>query len=198
MAKYGTLEGQSQFFFSPMPLNVVTVDQDVMKLGLFEEIATDAMVVANAYGVPEILLKLYIKGATFENQEASLRRLYQSTLIPEAEDDMIALSSFLGLDDTDWCIMADFDHVACLQESEKVRAEKVDKEKRVAMEEFKLNLITEDEYRTRMGYGPKPKEDNGQESTNTEEGDGGTGTEESASEDEGEQGTADEGDQAEE
>src|SRR5690606_11894274 len=38
MKKYGTLEGQSQFFFSPYPLNVNVIDQDVTKLGLFDEI----------------------------------------------------------------------------------------------------------------------------------------------------------------
>jgi hypothetical protein len=114
--KYGTLEGQQQFWFSSMPLNVETIDQDVRRLGLFDEIATDAMVVCNAFGVPEILLKLYLQGATFENQEASLRRLYQGTLIPEMEDDMIAFNSFLGLDGTEWKIVGDFSHIACLQE----------------------------------------------------------------------------------
>jgi hypothetical protein len=167
--EYGLLESQSQFFFSPVPLKAVPIDQDVMKLGLFEEIATDAMVVCNAYGVPEILLKLYIKGATFENQEASVRRLYQGTLIPEAEDDMIAFNSFLGLDQTDWMIVPDFSHVAALQESEEKKAETEERRKKVAMEEVKNKLMTADEYRKLFGYGkmPEPKED---EETTEEDG----------------------------
>lgn len=156
MKRYGTLENQSQFFFSTMPLTVTAIDQDVQKLGLFEEIATDAMTCCNAFGVPEILLKLYIKGATFENQEASVRRMYQETLIPEAEDDMIALGNFLGLADTDYVLIPDFSHVAALQESEKQKAERDKTEKDVAMSEFKAGLITLEEYRTRMGYGPMP------------------------------------------
>lgn len=159
MRKYGMLESQSQFFFSPAPLTATTIDQDVLKLGLFEEIATDAMMVCNAYGVPEVLLKLYIKGATFENQEASVRRLYQGTLIPEAEDDMIAFNSYLGLDNTDWMIIPDFSHVAALQESEEKKAETDERKKKVAMEEVKNGLMTADEYRTLFGYGKMPTQD---------------------------------------
>lgn len=155
---YGMLEHQKQFFFSDMPLNAVPIDQDVMKLGLFEEIATDAMTVCNAFGVPEVLLKLYIKGATFENQEASVRRLYQGTLIPEAEDDMIALTSFLGLDDTDWKLVPSFAHVACLQESENKKEDTVKKKSERLLAELKAGAITTEEFRTQMGYGPMPED----------------------------------------
>lgn len=157
MTNYGMLEHQHQFFFSSMPLTATPIDQDVYKLGLFDELATDAMMVCNAYGVPDILLKLYLKGATFENQEASVRRLYQGTLIPEAEDDMIAFNSYLGLDDTDWKLTADFSHVACLQESEnqKVGTKKIESD--ILLNELSKNIIDVDEYRAAMGYAPKPK-----------------------------------------
>jgi hypothetical protein len=169
--KYGILGNQDQFWYSPAPLRAQMIDQDVTKLGLFEEIATDAMMVCNAYGVPEILLKLYIKGATFENQEASVRRLYQGTLIPEAEDDMIALNKFLKLDETDWMIVPDFSHIAALQESEEKKAQTEERRKKTAMEEVKNKLMTIDEYRELFGYGkmpePEPKEET--ENGNAEE-----------------------------
>lgn len=152
MKDYGLREGQQQFFFSHMPLRVNTIDQDVVKLGLFEEIYTDAMAVCHAYGVPEILLKLYIKGATFENQESSFRRLYQGALIPEALDEWIALNSFLGMDDEEWMVMGTFDHVSCLQESEESK-ERVRKEKSIRLlGELAQSLITPEEYREQMGY----------------------------------------------
>lgn len=154
MKAYGTLEGQSQFFFSPAPLKADVIDQDVRKLGLFDEIATDAMMVCNAFGVPEILIKLYLKGATFENQEAAVRRLYQGTLIPEAEDDMNAINNFLGLNLTDWMIVPCFDHVAALQESEEKRAQTEERRKKTAMEEIKNKVITLDEYRAMFKYAP--------------------------------------------
>lgn len=122
MKKYGSLEGQQQFFFSDMPLEVTQIKQNVKELGLFDEVASDAIIVAHKYGVPELLVKVYIEGGTFENLESSYRRLYQGTLIPEAEDDMNSLSSFLGLDETEWELFGDFSHVAVLQKSEKDKA----------------------------------------------------------------------------
>ena len=123
MKNYGMLEGQSQFFFSTMPLKAVPIDQDVMKLGLFEEIAQDAMICCNAWGVPEVLLKLYLEGATFENQDIAVKRLYQDTLIPEAKDDDIALNNFLRLDETEWYVESSFDHIPVLQKSKKEEAQ---------------------------------------------------------------------------
>lgn len=160
--KYGILEGQQQFMFSNMPLKVTVVDQDVMKLGLFEEIYSDAMMICNAFGVPEILLKLYIKGATFENVEASVRRLYQGTLIPESIDDMLATGSFLGLDDEDWMIMSSFDHVSVLQESEEkketIRKQKADR----LLAELAKGMITPDEYRLETARDPIPPKPTGE------------------------------------
>jgi hypothetical protein len=118
MKDYGLLDGQKQFFFSSMPVKAIPVDQDVRKLGLFEEIATDGRVCCNGFGVPEILLQIDIRGATFENQSASVLRLYQDTIIPEAEDEDISLNTMLGLHDTDWCLRSCFDHIPALQEAE--------------------------------------------------------------------------------
>lgn len=119
MKDYGLLGGQKQFFFSSMPVKATTVDQDVRKLGLFEEIATDGRVCCNAFGVPEILLQIDIRGATFENQSASIVRLYQDTIIPEAEDEDISINTMLGLHDTDWYLKSSFDHIPALQEAER-------------------------------------------------------------------------------
>jgi hypothetical protein len=119
---------------------------------LFEEIATDAIAVCNGYGVPEILLKMYLKGATFENQVASVRRLYEGTLIPEAEDDLIALSNFLGLNETDYYLYPSFAHVPVLQESEELKEKTAKLRSDRLLGELAQKLITPDEYRTAMGY----------------------------------------------
>ncbi len=121
--EFGTLENQKQFWFSNLPLDVKAIEQDVRKLGLRDEIASDAMVVCNAFGVPEILLKLYLQGATFENQEASRRALYQGALIPESHDDIVGINDLLGLNDTDWMVDGSFDHVPALQQSKKDKAQ---------------------------------------------------------------------------
>ncbi len=69
---------------------------------------------------------------------------------------MIAFTSFLGLDDSDWYLEPDFSHVAALQESELVKAQADKLEKDIAMNEYARQLITMEEYRERMGYGTMP------------------------------------------
>jgi hypothetical protein len=116
---YGTLEGQKWAWFAPYPVSAIPINRDVRKLGLFEEIATDAMICANVFGVPEILLKLYLQGATFENQQQSIQRLYTGTVIPKSDLDALELSTFLGLDGTDYCYKVLWDHIPELQTSDK-------------------------------------------------------------------------------
>lgn len=140
--EYGLLEGQKQFMFSRLPIDVTSIEQDVRKLGLREEIASDAMVVANAFGVPEILVKLYLQGATFENVEASVRRLYQGALIPEAEDDIIGLNELMGLDESDWIVDGSFEHVNALQQSKKDTASANQVTSQYMMPLFMKGLIT--------------------------------------------------------
>lgn len=149
--KHGLLEGQKQIWFSSVPMDVTAINQDVRRLGLFDEIATDGMLVCNAFGVPEILLKLYLQGATFENQEASLRRLYQGTLIPEMEDDMVSFNSFLGLDGTEWSIEGDFSHVACLQEDRKRDSETNNTTSTYMEKMFLRGMVTQNQWITSVG-----------------------------------------------
>ncbi len=117
MLKYGTLEGQWQWLITRQPVTVTPINRDVRKLGLFEEITYDTMLCAIAWGVPEILINLSLQGATFENQIESVRRLYQDTIIPEAEEDDMELNTFFGLDDTEFMLRSSFDHISALQES---------------------------------------------------------------------------------
>ena len=119
---YGFLEGQKLAIVSPVPVNVNVVDQDIRKLGIFESIANNALVVANAFGVPEILLKLYIQGATFENQKESVKRMYQDTVIPEFTDFIRDLNDFLKMKDFGYIYIPSFDHISVLQEDFRERA----------------------------------------------------------------------------
>lgn len=119
MKNYGIRKNQNQFFFSPVPLDVKTIDQDVRKLGLFEEIEHDAIEVAHAHGVPDELLKKSLEGTTFSNQDSAYKRLYQGTIIPQSNDFVISLNRFLGLEEEEWEIVGSFDHIPSLQKSEK-------------------------------------------------------------------------------
>ena len=116
---YGFREGQSQFMVTRHNINVHNIDQDVRKLGLLNEISSDAMVVSERYGVPEVLTKLYMKGATFENQESAERRMYQNTTIPEENDRWEDINNWLKCRDFGFEYAPTFDHIPVLQENKK-------------------------------------------------------------------------------
>lgn len=120
---YGFRQGQNQFMVTRHNVQVHSIDQDVRKLGLISEIASDAMIVAERYGMPEVLVKLYLKGATFENQESSERRMYQNTTIPEVNDMIEDLNTWLKTRDFGYEYIVSFDHIPVLQENEKDRSE---------------------------------------------------------------------------
>ena len=94
--QYGSLEGQDRYFFSPFAIKVDQIDQDIRKLGILEEIGMDAMIVANVYNIPIELIKMFLQGATYENQGASDRRMYQTNTIPRAEDLFEDFNNWLG------------------------------------------------------------------------------------------------------
>jgi hypothetical protein len=119
---YGLLEGQKPALVTTVPIKVDVIDQDIRKLGIFESIANNALSVANAFGVPEVLLKLYIQGATFENQNISIKRMYQDTIIPEFVDYVNDLNDFLKLREFGYEYIATFDHIPVMQEDFKERA----------------------------------------------------------------------------
>jgi hypothetical protein len=116
---YGFRKGQNQFIVTNQPVKAQMVDQDVRKLGLLEEIASDAMIVAHKYETPEILVKLYLQGATFENQEASERRMIQDTSEPEMSDLLSDLSGWLKTRDYNYEYVACFDELPIMQEDKK-------------------------------------------------------------------------------
>ncbi len=120
--KYGFREGQNQFYITGLPIKYYAVEQDVRKLGLLDEIASDAMIVLNKFGIPEVLGKLYLEGATFENQESSERRMYQNTTIPFAEDFADDLNDWLKTRDFDFEYQVSFSHLPVLQQSYKDKA----------------------------------------------------------------------------
>lgn len=120
---YGFMDGQNQFMVTRHNINVHHIDQDVRKLGLLGEIQSDAIVVAERYGVPETLIKLYIKGATFENQETAERRMYQNTTIPEETDRWEDINIWLKCRDFGYEYIVSFDHIPVLQKNEKDKAE---------------------------------------------------------------------------
>lgn len=148
---YGTLEDQNQFMVTTMPLKVTVIDQDVKKLGLFDEIVHDGMIVSNALSVPTDLLKLDLKGVTYENQDASMRRLYQDNVIPRTKEDFNAFNTWLGLNETEWELRGSFEHLPILQ-ADKVKAATANKQKSDYMKDlFEHGAVTHNQWLKEVG-----------------------------------------------
>ena len=122
LSQYGTLEHQNQFVLTSAPLKFEKTAISPKELMLLEESWQDVVAIANSYGVPDVLVKLHIAGATFENQKEAEKRLYQRTVIPEMKDKVADLAEFLKLKDYGLTLEASYDHVAVLQENQKERA----------------------------------------------------------------------------
>lgn len=122
-SKYGTVDGQDQFMVTRHNISVHTIDQDVRKLGLLNEISSDAQVVCNRYGVPYNLLKMDLKGATYENQIRDERRMYQNEIIPEEEDRWNDINNWLKCKDFGFEYVVDFTHLPAMQEDFKEKSE---------------------------------------------------------------------------
>lgn len=154
--KYGLLDGQYSHIISPMPLKYQKTAMSVKELMLFEEVEADTMAIATSLGVPELLVKNYIKGGTFENLNASERRLYDSTIIPEATDDMVGLNNFLGTEELGIELIGSYDHVNVLQENKKEEAETNSKKEQTALSAFKIGAIVYDDYLNAIGMPADP------------------------------------------
>jgi hypothetical protein len=148
---YGFRKGQKQFMVTRHNINVHNIDQDVRKLGLLNEIASDGMAVSERYGVPEILVKLYLKGATFENQESSERRMYQNTTIPETNDRIEDFNVWLKTRDFGYEYIVGFDHIPVLQKNEKDKSEIIRNTSAVYKEMFFGGAITYDQWLQAVG-----------------------------------------------
>ena len=118
----------------------------VKELMLFEEIESDAIAIANAYGVPELLAKYYLKGSTFENLDASEKRLYDSTIIPESKDFMVSLNNFFKTAEHGIELLGSFNHLKVLQSNQKEEAETTKLNEQAAVSAFKIGAIIYNDY----------------------------------------------------
>lgn len=150
-SKYGLLEDQYQQIISPQPLKWQKTAMNVKELMLFEEVEADAIAIANAKGVPELLMKYYIKSGTFNNLDASEKRLYDATIIPETNDFMIALNHFLKTRERDIELIGSFDHLNILQINKKEEADTIRVHEQAAVSAFRIGAITYDDYLQRIG-----------------------------------------------
>ncbi len=154
--RYGSMNGQDQLLISSQPLKYQKMALSVKELMLFEEIEADAIAVATAKKVPELLVKYYIKGGTFENLNASEKRLYDSTIIPESEAFISQLNKFLKTSEHNIQIIGSYDHVNVLQSNKKEEAEVKKTNIEGAEKAFRTGAIKYNDYLACMGMPNDP------------------------------------------
>ena len=123
--KYGLLDNQFGLLISPQALKYQKMAMSVKDLMLFEEIESDTIAIATDFGVPESLVRQYIKkGSLGSDSDVDEKRMYDSTIIPEAKDFMVVLNNFFKTEEQGIELLGSFDHLKVLQTNKKDEAEK--------------------------------------------------------------------------
>ncbi|MAX71808.1 MAG: hypothetical protein CMC76_12050 [Flavobacteriaceae bacterium] len=150
-SKYGIMDDQYTQVISPMPLKFQKTGFSTKDLMLFEEVESDAIAIATSKGVPELLAKYYVQGGTFENLNASEKRLYDSTIIPETEDFMLNFNNYFNTESLGIEIIGSYEHLNILKANKKEEAETTEKHSQTAERAFRSGAINYNDYLTAIG-----------------------------------------------
>ena len=151
---YGYLNGQNPFLISPVPLDYIKTVMSSKDMGIYEDFSNNSILISNEYGVPPELVKTYIQGATYENQSQSVKRLYQDTTIPMVEGDDKYWTYKLNCIKYGFRIKTNWDHIPALQENFKERAAATAMNGKTAIEAYKENAITWNQYLSFLNLPP--------------------------------------------
>lgn len=121
---YGTQPGQSTVLITDADITYFRTAMSLQELQPFEETLLDAITIAGAYGIPDVLVPRK-DHSTFSNQAAAEKDVYTGTIIPMAEAFCQELTEFLGTEHAGegYYITCNFDGVDCLQNGLKEKEE---------------------------------------------------------------------------
>ena len=91
------------------------------ELQLFEEVEDDMRVILDTYGLNDNLFSK-IKGSTFNNVDATLKRVYQDTIIPNANIDSEQIGKQSDMLSDGEVLKMDYSHLPFLREDEESKA----------------------------------------------------------------------------
>lgn len=146
---YGLGEGQRPIGVTDVPLSFVRTNLSISELQPFEETLQDAITIAGAYGIPDVLVPRK-DHSTFNNQANAEKTAYCGVIIPMAQKFCNDLTSFLGLDKDGLYLDCNFSDVDCLQlglkEAEQVKKLTNDR----CRQQFNDGLITLNDWRAQI------------------------------------------------
>jgi hypothetical protein len=108
---------------TPMQWNPMSFPtRDLM---LYEELTADMIALVDAYGLNQHMFgaNSSSKGSTFSNVENGVKQAYNSTIIPDTQDDYDELTRQLKLDKEGMFLVPDFSHISELQDDENKKSQ---------------------------------------------------------------------------
>lgn len=122
---YGLYSRQMQILMSTMPMKWTPMSYPTKDLMLFEEVDNNTMKIIDLYGMHADLFS-FMKGSTLSESGGRMaeaeRQTFQTTIIEESEDDMNALSKWLGLHKRGEYLTLDYSHVPSMHDNEELAA----------------------------------------------------------------------------
>ena len=156
--KYGLLREQFSKLIAHIPLKYQKTGSNVKDLMLFEEVSNSAIAVCHGFGVPEEIVKYYIKTGTLgTDSNVAEKRLYDSTIIPESEDFVKSLNNFFKSKNEGIELIGSYDHVKVLQKNKKEEAEVKKISTESAEKAFRMGAVNYNYVLTCLGEENNPK-----------------------------------------
>ncbi|QES88856.1 phage portal protein [Rhizosphaericola mali] len=154
--RYGIQKNQWKVIITDMSLNWQQMGFATKDLMLFEEIDDDVQKLCYSYGYPYQLFSSNGKASSMAGTEVDswMKRLYEGSIIPEANNLYEQLNRAFNLDRYNLVIDKDFSQLSVLQENEKEKAAARLTRNNALQIEFFCNLITLNQWRVANGEDP--------------------------------------------
>ena len=141
---YGLTSGKKRTIVTTLNASFVPMSFPTKDLQLFEEIEDDTRVILDTFGLNDNLFSK-IKGSTFNNVEATLKRVYQDTIIPNSMIDSAQIGKQSGMLQDGETLIMDFTHLPFMSDDMKKKAEIHKLELEAIEKALTLNLITQEQ-----------------------------------------------------
>ena len=148
--RYGLQYDKSQTIISEIPATWLQMGMSIQDLEPFRETLNDAIQIASAYNIDQILVPRE-KDANYTNKETAEAAFYPSVLFPLLEQELREQSKFMGLLDAGLYFDYYFDNVPVLEASKNQKSEAQKKVSERCKIEFDNGLITLNDWRTQIG-----------------------------------------------
>lgn len=150
---YGLRQGQYKMIISNANLKYQPMVMPAKDLMLAEEIRDNTMTICDVYGYPYDLMASE-KGTSYNNGQSADVRLYQNTIIPEADNHAEAWMKAFGCLEAGIQIKTSYDHIAALQPIREAKGKADLTINQSAQIIFRNNGITMNEWRAMLGLHP--------------------------------------------